>query len=275
LRYLLADPALTTRTAGEEFARVVAGAPGTDVTVGLAVSLPTTFPLAAHRPRYTVRHLLKTATVTENQVSIVSEAAGQLATSGVSYESSPEAQFRPSLTQTRLTEVTARVALADGLANDPALLAAFTDHRVVVRLCTVENQVLLHGSDDGAITGLLRLTGLRRDKSSDDLGTVVTRSAADVEEMGGSCDGIVVHPLRYWEMVHSGLLGNLGTAGVRVSRTRMIAPNQLLFGDFRAAVTLLEPGRSTLALRGDVIEATVEMGLGVHLPQHFLLMELT
>jgi hypothetical protein len=62
MRYLLADPELTTRSGGEEFARVVAAsAPGEDVVVRLRASLATTFPLAQTRPRYTVRHLLKVA----------------------------------------------------------------------------------------------------------------------------------------------------------------------------------------------------------------------
>ncbi|MFR9778715.1 family 3 encapsulin nanocompartment shell protein [Micromonospora sp. MS34] len=275
MRYLLSDPALTTRSPGEEFARVVAGSRGADVRVDLAVSLPTTFPLAAHRPRYTVRHLLKTATVTEEPVSVVSEAVGALESSGDRYAGTPEAHFSPSLTKAGLTTVRATVPAPAGLPDDPALLAAFVDHRVVVRLCTVENEALLHGSADHEVTGLLQLPGLRRQKAdrAEPLDLIVTDSAAQVEEMGGSCDGIVTHPQRYWDMVRSGLLTRLGEVGVRVSRTRMVRPDQLLFGDFRAAVTLLEPGRSTLALRDGVIEATVRLGLAVHLPQHLLLVE--
>ena len=286
MRYLLADPALTRRTPGEEFARCVLGHAGEAVSVEVGGSLPATFPLAEHRPRYTVRHLLKTATVTEDPARVVSEAldrgeadgpAPQV--TGESYRQTPEADFVPALTQARLTDVSVSVPLPRGLTADPALLAAFVDHRVVVRLCTVENEILLQGSADKAITGLLRLPGLRSRRAAGPLGAEVAAAAAEVEEMGGSCDAIVTHPLRYWEMVESGMLGRLAQAGVRVSRTRMIAPDQMLLGDFRAAVTLLETGVSAIALRlggGDtcLVQAGLRIGLAVHLPQHFLLLSL-
>jgi hypothetical protein len=284
MQYLLADPALTTRSPGEEFARVVVSSADRDVDVDLAVSLPATFPLAKHRPRYTVRHLLKTATVVGEPVRYITEPrpTGARDTAGVAYDATPEAGFGPRFAEANLTEVTATVNVPAGLASDSALLAAFVDHRVVVRLCTVENEVLLQGDRGKAIAGLLNLDGLRRQSVSGRLDDIVTRAAGQVEEMGGSCDGIVTHPDRYWDLVNSGLLGRLGEVGVRVSRTRMIAPNQALLGDFRAAVTLLEPGVSRLSLRrgaapdgGDVIEASLRIGLAVHLPQHFMLLDLS
>ena len=94
--------------------------------------------------------------------------------------------------------------------------------------------------------------------------------------MGGSCDGIVAHPRDYWRMVESGLLGRLAEAGVRVSRTRMIAPGRLLLADFRAAATLLDPQTSALRLvdthDGPAVDAATTVGLAVHLPQHLLLL---
>jgi hypothetical protein len=281
--YLLADPGLSRRTAGEEFVRVVMTSTDDDVTVRLAVSLPTTFPLAQHRPRYTVRHLLKTATVPDGPVSYVSEARPLDApdSAGTTYASTPEATFVPDLVTAELTDVVAEVALPTGLTRDPALLAAFVDHRLIVRLCTVENEALLQGSADKAVTGLLHLPGLRVRTADGALAPALRRAAAEVEEMGGSCDAIVTHPERYWEMVADGTLANLNGVGLRVSRTRMINRDQLLFGDFRAGVTLLETGLSTLRLRrgagpagSDVATAGIRLGLAVHLPQHFLLLDL-
>lgn len=275
---LLADPALTSRTAGQEFGYAVAASPHGDVEVPLRVSLPATFPLAKTRPRYTVRHLVKVATVTGESVRYVREARAGSTTSDAraGYAGTPEAGFLPELREAKLTELTARVAVPDGLTGDPALLGVFCDHRVVVRLCTVENEALLRGTSDGTIAGLLRLDGLRQVTATGDLATDLGHAAAEVEEMGGSCDGIVTHPEVYWTLATSGLLGRLAEAGVRVSRTRMIGSDQLLFGDFRAAATLLDPASSTLRLlrstSGPVIEATVRVGFAVHLPQHLLLM---
>lgn len=268
---------------GDEFAAAVLAAGGSDTELRLAASLPTLFPFAEHRPRYTVRHLLKTRTVAGGPVPVVVEAPEPDAAevSGTTYAASPEAAFVPRLAAAGLTDVTATVSVPPGLRGDHTLLAAFFDQRVIVRLGTVENEVLLHGSHDKVIPGLLDLPGARRRTATGPLDDEVLTAAAEVEEMGGSCDGIVAHPVRYWQLLGSGLLSKLGEAGVRVSRTRMIGPEQLLFGDFRAAVTLLETGTSDLAMRrgagpdgGDVITAGLRMGLAVHLPQHFLLVDL-
>lgn len=271
----LADPGLARRTPGEELALAVAAG---RTEVPLRVSLPATFPLAKTRPRYTVRHLLKTASVTGGPVPYVREprAARGPAAAGTSYGSTPEAGFRPELASAGLTDLVARVPVPAGVLTEPALLAAYVDHRVVVRLCTVENEALLHGSPDGVIGGLLAGDTLREEKARGGLSEAVTVAAAEVEEMGGSCDGIVSHPRDYWRMVETGLLGKLAEAGVRVSRTRMIAPGRLLLADFRAAATLLDPQVSALRVvqtdQGPAIEAVTAVGLALHLPQHLLLL---
>ena len=278
MRYLLADPELSTRTGGEEFARVVAAsAPGEDVVVPLRASLPTTVPLAQTRPRYTIRHLLKVAVPASDPARYVSEAptGDQPPAAGLDYASTHESRLIPRMRHATLTELTASLPVPAELIREPALLAAFVDHRMIVRLGTVENQILLHGSTDGHIEGLLKLGGVRRARSTAGLVEDMTAAAAEVEETGGSCDGIVVHPRVYWQLVGTGLLDRLTAVGVRVSRTRMMPPDQALLGDFRAGVTLLDPADSTLALRyarDPVIEARTRIGLAVHLPQHFVVL---
>ncbi|MGV9255369.1 family 3 encapsulin nanocompartment shell protein [Streptomyces sp. NPDC003697] len=280
VRINLADPSLDERSPGEEFAWSVRGAAADeDRVIPFRAHLPAVFPLFATRPRYAVRHLLKTASVGDAPVPFVHEPATHLAASGTSYSTTPEGSFTSRLQHAELTDLKVRVPLPAGLLDEPALLASFIDYRVLVRLSVVENQTLLHGSDDKAITGLLDLPGMRHGALGDDAYASITEAAAQVEETGGSCDGIVVHPFTYWELVRAGVLGQLGAAGITVSRTRMIPRGQVLLGDFRAAVTLLVPGVASLALlRGqgpdgsDVVEATSRVGLAVHLPQHFLLL---
>ena len=64
MAYVLDDPGLAHRSAGEEFVFAVArrSAAADDVEVELGVVLTTVFPLAATRPRYTVRHLCRSIT---------------------------------------------------------------------------------------------------------------------------------------------------------------------------------------------------------------------
>ena len=264
------------RTPGEQFAAAVreSGA-REELVVPFDLHLPAAFPLFASRPRYPVRHLLKTASVTGTRAPYVHEPArGESSTSGTSYDTTPESAFVPRIEEGTLTDLTANVPVPPDLLDRPELLAPFVDFRVLVRLSVVENQALLNGTADGAIAGLLKLPGTRDLSSSLGLEDAVTEAAAEVEETGGSCDGIVAHPYTYWEMVRTGLLGRLQAAGITVSRTRMIARDRLLLGDFRAALTLLLPNTGSIALRSGVdgprIAASTRVGLAVHLPQHLM-----
>lgn len=279
-RQTFADPALRTRGPGEEFAWAVARSRrNADVVVPIQAYLPSAFPLFATRPRYTVRHLLKVASVPQGPVAYVREdARPDRLTAGTAYRETPESAFTSAVDWTKPAELSLPVPVPAGLSDDPGLLAAFVDYRVLVRLGVVENQSLLHGTADGAIAGLLNLPIRRAGgpvRSPADLFT----AAGEVEETGGSCDGIVVHPSVYWTLAETGALGKLNQVGIRVSRTRMMPRGQALLGDFRAAVTLLDPGDSTLTLSrgtgpdgGDTVEVRTRIGLAVHLPQHFLLL---
>lgn len=280
MRQLLADPAMVDSSPGEEFAQAAAlHATEGDITVPYRSYLPAAFPLFAERPRYTVRQLMKMATVRDGDaVPYVHEPRANKddAVSGTTFGTTPEARFEPALGTAPLTDIGVSVRLPSRkLLHHPRLLAAFIDHRLLVRFGTRENEILLHGDENGAVPGLLSLPGMRTMHTDRDPVGLLTAAAAYVEETGGSCDGIVAHTAVYWQAVESGLLGRLAEAGVRISRTRMIPRDQVLLGDFRAAATFLDPGVSQLSLRrgadGDVLEARSRMGLAVHLPQHFLL----
>ncbi|WP_232668459.1 family 3 encapsulin nanocompartment shell protein [Pseudonocardia sp. TRM90224] len=264
------------RTPGQAFAAEITPWQNPDgLVMHFDKHLPAAFPLFASRPRYPVRHLLKTATVPDAPATFVHEPPrGALGAAGTSYRTTPEAAFAPRLAQTPLTDLVARVPVPAGLLDHPELLAQFIDFRVLVRLSVVENQSLLTGTADGSIVGLLNLPGARRTDSPLDMERAIIQTAAEVEETGGSCDGIVAHPFAYWEMVRTGLLSRLQVAGITVSRTRMIPRDRILMGDFKAAFTLLLPGVAHIKLLrgagGDVIEASSRIGLAVHLPQHLM-----
>jgi Phage capsid family len=280
LRYLIDDPELAARTPGEELAVAACRAGRADSTVTINGPLTTHFPLAATRPRPPVRDLLKVATVRDESVSFVQElrADAHGSTADTAYRATPEAHLLPRAVKAALTTLAVDVPVPDDICADPATLARFVDHRVIVRMCTVENDVLLHGSPDGVITGLLAFTDLRRLTGGTDLFDTLMAAAADVEDQGGSCDALVMHPRLYWRLVSLGALSSVDTAGLRITRTRMIAADQVLLGDFRAGVTLLDSGTSTLSLRRAagtaVVSARMRVGLAVHLPQHFVLLSL-
>lgn len=262
-----------TRSPGEAFAAALSE-PGADAELRLRTALPATFPLAATRPRYTVRHLLKTREVDDSTVYLREHHRGA-GTSGTNYAATPEARFTTSLARAGITTLTASLSIPGELTANAGMLATVIDHRLVVRLCTVENDALLNGSADGVLQGIRTLPGIRRIEQGSGIERAVSETCALVEETGGSCDGIVTHPRLYWELVRLGLLTRLNEAGVRVSRTRMLPAGEAVFADFRAAFTLLDTMDSAIGLRRgagtggqDLLWASVRLGLAVHLPQH-------
>jgi hypothetical protein len=94
---------------------------------------------------------------------------------------------------------------------------------------------------------------------------------------------MVVHPDDWWPLLGEGdLLSRLAEAGIRVSRTRMVAAGSALVGDFSAGATLLDQRRSVIRLArpderpgpGRWLVAAVREGLAVHLPGHFVVADL-
>jgi hypothetical protein len=278
MRYLIDDPDLSERGPGEELAIAVGRAGGGDAAISVNVPLTTRFPLLADRRRPPLRDLMKTARTATPPQRYVSEARGDDdGTSATAYGATPEARFQPHVATAGLADLSVSVPVPDEIRDDPVLLARFVDHRVIVRMCTAENELLLHGSADGTIIGLRHLPGLRHVKAdTGDPLTAITDAAAEVEEMGGSCDALVMHPRMYWRLVNAGALPSLDAARLRITRTRMIEPHEVLLGDFHAGVTLIDGGAGELALRrgpdGAAIEARMSVGLAVHLPQHFVLL---
>ncbi|HEV2783349.1 MAG TPA: family 3 encapsulin nanocompartment shell protein [Actinophytocola sp.] len=283
-RQVLADPSMTHSTPGEEFAQAAAlSSNERDIVVPFRAYLPEAFPLFAHRPRFTVRHLMKMATVRDEDIPYIREPQPDTddhIVSGTTFETTPESSLQPTLECAQLTDISVAVPVPARLLNSPRLLAAFIDYRLLVRFGTRENQILLHGDKRGAVPGLLTLSGMRSVRTGKDAVDVLASASAIVEETGGSCDGIVAHTAVYWQAVESGLLHKLTEAGIRIARTRMIPRDCVLLGDFRAAVTFLDPGVSALILHRrteqdgtDTLEARSRMGLAVHLPQHFVLVE--
>ena len=249
-----------------------------EVSVDLPVHLPASFPFFSQRPRYAVRHLLRTTPVAwpRERLEHVFEPPGDgsATRAGTTYLSTPEARVAPRVQDARPARLRLGMPLPAGLVERPDLLSDFVDLRVLVRTSVVENHALLHGSPDGHVTGLLVHPDVRRTTVPGPWEDEVFDLCADVEETGGSCDGMVVHPRTYWQLLQRGLLQSLHAGGVKVSRTRMCPVETVLLGDFSAAARLRTTDDSTLALlgRGDaaVVEAEFGVALTVTLPQHLV-----
>ena len=266
-------------TPGRRLARaVLAAVDPTDVAVDVPAHLPASFPFFSQRPRYAVRHLLRTTPVAwpQERLPYVFEPPRDDAASrsGTTYLSTPEASVAPRVREAEPARLRLDVPVPAGVLGCPDLLADFVDHRVLVRTSVVENHALLHGSPDGCVTGLLEHPDVRRTRVAGGWADEVFDLCAEVEETGGSCDGMVVHPRTYWLLLERGLLQSLHAGGVKVSRTRMCPTDTVLLGDFSAAARLRTTDDSLLVLRGSgddaVVEAEFGVALSVSLPQHLV-----
>jgi hypothetical protein len=273
---LLDDPKLIQRSPGQEFARAHAQA-RMDACVVLHESITTRFPLFKHRPRLTVRDLMKVAVTTSAEVTYAREMAGGEDVPITSAGTAPEARFDCREEVARIGPIRARLPVPRSLLADPATLAALVDYRLLVRLCTAENGMLLHGLPEVGIRGLLETPGLRRQEPRGGVAETILAAASRCEHFGGSADGIVMNPADWWPLVGAGgFLAGLNEAGIRINRTRLMPERQALVGDFQAGATVLDRQTGTIRLSpgdGDqvLLEGEVLEGLAVHLPGHFVL----
>ncbi len=273
---LLDDPELARRGPGEEFALAYARA-GDKASVTLRAAISDLFPPAQRRPRYTVRHLLRRAVVDRDEVTVFRERAADVSAG----TAAPEWDFRVGIATASVQTISASVPVPPEVLADPASLAAFVDFRLLVRLGTAENDVLLNGDGEDGIVGLLRAPGVRTmDAPAPTVAATLLEAAALCEWYGGSADGIVMHPDDWWPLLAEGpVFDRLATAGVRISRTRMVPAGSALIGDFTAAATLLDRRTSTIRMArdgeseapGPALVAEISEGLAIHLPGHFVL----
>lgn len=267
---------------GKVFAQAVA-LQGKNASVEFSHTITEQFPGFKRRPRIAVRGLFKVVKADGAKVKYWHEKPPDAPLS-VTVEDvglRPEAAFEFHTDLAVLKPTSAWIQVPPALLDDPETLATFIDFRLLVRLCTAENQALARGRGGDRVRGLLETPGVTRLPARSDPISSLLAACDRVEQMGGSADGILVNPADYYRYFvgRGGLLADLTSMGVRIARARMVEPGQVIVGDFTAAATIFDSGRSSirfaepppgifprqgLAVCGEIHEALV-----VHLPTHF------
>ncbi|HSP78489.1 MAG TPA: family 3 encapsulin nanocompartment shell protein [Myxococcaceae bacterium] len=260
----------------------------TQASVEFSRTITESFPGFKRRPRIAVRGLFKVVKAEQQEINYWYEThpRAEPTVPVVDMKLRPEATFEFHSDRMPLKPTTAWVQVDPALLEDPEALATFIDYRLLVRLCTAENQALARGPGGDRVRGLLETPGILRLPA---LATPVASllAACDrVEQMGGTADGILMNPADYYRhfVGQGSLLSDLSSMGVRIARARMVDPGPVIVGDFTAAATIFDSGRSVirfaepppgifpregLAVRGEIYEA-----LAVHLPTHFFIASL-
>jgi hypothetical protein len=161
------------------------------------------------------------------------------------------------------------------LWEDAAAFASFIDYRLIVRLATAENETILRGE-----AGLLNLPGIASLSSTGPFASPLLAACNEVEQMGGTADGLIINPLDYYRhMSQDRLMDDLERNGVFIVRTRLVDPGTALIGDFghgaqlfdagRSVIRFAEPPEGTFAAPGVALMAEIRERVVVNLPTNF------
>lgn len=272
---------------GQAFAAACA-TQGKNASIELSTTITDAFPGFKRRPRIAVRAMFKVVKANQKQVRYWYETHPQspITAPVEDVKLRPEAAFEFHVDQTPLKPTTAWIQIPPSLLDDPEALATFIDYRLLVRLCTAENQALTIGRGGDRVRGVMETPGLQRLPARKDPVSSLLAACDRVEQMGGSADGIIINSEDFYQHLvgRSSLLADLASMGVRICRTRMVNPGTVVVGDFTAGATIFDSGRSVirfaepppgifpregLAVCGEIYES-----LAIHLPTHFFIASL-
>jgi len=141
-----------------------------------------------------------------------------------------------------LLPTTTWVQVPDGLWQDPEAFASFIDYRLVMRLSAAENQAIIRGEG-----GLLNIDGIGRLTSAGPFASTLIAACNEVEQVGGTVDGLIINPHDYYLLLSAGrLMADLERNGVFVVRTRLVDQGIAIAGDFGHGAQLFDAGRSVI-----------------------------
>ncbi|HZM83216.1 MAG TPA: family 3 encapsulin nanocompartment shell protein [Candidatus Limnocylindrales bacterium] len=179
-----------------------------------------------------------------------------------------------------LYSTTAWVQVPQDLWEDPDTFENFINYRLIIRLATAENDTIIRGRG-----GLLNLPGIGRITELGPFGSTLLSACNEVEQMGGTADGIIINPIDYYTYMGRGrLMDDLEQHGVFIVRTRLVDPGTAIVGDFGHGALLFDAGHSvirfaeppprTFAEPGIALMAEIYERVVINLPTNFFVVTL-
>jgi hypothetical protein len=179
-----------------------------------------------------------------------------------------------------LLPTTAWVQVPPDLWEDADAFQSFIDYRLIARLGTAENHTIIRGSG-----GLLSYPGVARLTTPCPFGSTILAACNEVEQMGGTADGLIINPVDFYtSMAHGTLMDDVERNGVFIVRTRLVEPGTAIVGDFGHGAQLFDAGRSvirfaepppgTFAEPGIALMAQIHERVVINLPTNFFVVSL-
>jgi hypothetical protein len=267
---------------GRRFVEACA-AQGLDAQVEYDVTITDSLTSSRRKPRYPARNMLKVVDLSRDprryywHESPPRPDDAEVEESDLRREAA--SRFHRSPVPELLT-TTAWVQVPPDLWDDPETFNSFIDYRLIVRLSTAENNTIIRGQH-----GLLGMPGIARMPAGGGDGAAILRACNEVEQMGGTADGLIINPVDYYRYLSRGrLIADVEQNGVFVVRTRLVEPGTAVVGDFGHGAQLFDAGRSvirfaepppgTFAEPGIAIMAEIYERLVLNLPTNFFVVSL-
>lgn len=258
-------------------------ADGLDARVDFDMTITGALSSYRRKPRYPARNMLKVVDLSRQPRRYYWHESAPLPDDpeivGASMRREAASRFHKSPIPELLT-TSAWVQVPADLWEDPEAFRSFVDYRLVMRLGTAENETIIRGEG-----GLLGLPGIARMSSRGPFGSTILRACNEVEQMGGTADGLIINPEDYYTFMASGnLMDDVERNGVFIVRTRLVEPGTAIVGDFghgaqlfdagRSVVRFAEPPPGTFAEPGIALTAEIYERVVVNLPTNFFVVSL-
>lgn len=229
---------------GRRFAQACAAA-GLDACVEYDVTITDSLTSSRRKPRYPARNMLKVIDLSREPRKLYWHESpplpGDPQVRGADRRREAANRFHASPVP-ELSPTTAWVQVPPGLWEDPETFESFINYRLVVRLATAENHTIIAGEH-----GLLNTDGIGRISSPGSFGSAILSACNEVEQMGGTADGLIINPVDYYTYLGRGqLMDDVERNGVFIVRTRLVEPGTAIVGDFGHGAQLFDAGRSVI-----------------------------
>ncbi|MFI9503698.1 family 3 encapsulin nanocompartment shell protein [Nocardia sp. NPDC052566] len=251
---------------------------GLDAAVDYDVTITDSLTSSRRKPRNPARNMLKAIDLSRDPRRFYWHESPPTATDapieGAEVRRELASRFHKSPIPELLT-TTAWVQVPPGLWEDPETFESFVNYRLIVRLCTAENVTIISGEG-----GLLNMPGIARMTEPGPFASTILRACNEIEQMGGTADGMIINPVDYYRAMGDGrLMDDLEQNGVFIVRTRLVEPGTAIVGDFghgaqlfdagRSVIRFAEPPEGTFTEPGVALMAQIYERVVVNLPTNF------
>ncbi|MGH3342492.1 MAG: family 3 encapsulin nanocompartment shell protein [Carbonactinosporaceae bacterium] len=267
---------------GRIFAEAYA-AKGLDAAVEFDVTITGTLTSLRRKPRGPVRNILKVVDLSKDPRKYYWHESPPRPGDPKVNRADPRRDLASRFHKSPIPQLyptTAWVQVPPALWEDTETFESFINYRLILRLGTAENHTIIRGDD-----GLLNIPGIARLQSKGPFASTILAACNEVEQMGGTADGLIINPVDYYTfMGHSRLMDDLEENGAFIVRTRVIDPGTAIVGDCGHGAQLFDAGRSvirfaepppgTFAEPGIALMAEIYERVVVNLPTNFFVVSL-